>query len=54
MSIKALLPAAPSVDLRFLDDTGSGSFNIFENPDLQALQIPPWPMDSSNHCGGYS
>jgi len=32
------------VDLQFLDDTGSESFDIFENPDLQTLQIPPWPV----------
>ena len=43
MSIKALLPVALPVNLLFLDDTGSDNLGIFEHPDLQALQIPPWP-----------
>jgi len=44
MSIKSLLPLAPTVNLLFLDDTGSDTFDIFEHPDLQALQIPPFPV----------
>ena len=43
MSIKALLPVAPSVNLLNFGDTGSDSLDIFEQPDLQALQIPPFP-----------
>ena len=40
MSIKTLPPAARQ---SLLDDTGRDTLDIFEHPDLQALQIQPFP-----------